>query len=389
MAIPLNYNLRSARARWASSLVAVVGIAGTVGVFIAMLALARGFRATMTGSGQPQNAIVLRGGADSESTSILGVDDVRVIESAPQVAHEHGQPLVTPEVVVIASVPLRDTGTDANVQVRGVSARVLGVRSNVTIVEGRFPNPGVAEAIVGLGARRAYAGLDLGSTVRLGAGQWTIVGVMDGHGSAFDSEVWADTAVLNGFYQRPPTVYQSATVRLSSADEFEAFKQALAADPRLTLKAIRERDYYAKQSELLTTLISVVGTMIAIVMGLGAILGALNTMYSAVAERAREIAVLRALGFGGSSIVLSFLVEALLIALAGGVLGCLAALPVNGITTGTINWQTFAHLAFAFRITPDLLAAGLVFALVMGVLGGLPPAIRAARANVSQAMRAL
>jgi putative ABC transport system permease protein len=360
-----------------------------VSVFIAMLALGRGFQATMTSSGQPQNAIVMRGGTDAESSSIMDLDDVRVIENAPQVARQDGQPLVSPEVVVMATVPLRETGTDANVQVRGVSPRALGVHDNVKIVAGRFLVPGVAEAVVGQGARRAYAGLDLGATVRLGAGQWTIVGVMDSHGTAFDSEVWADAGVLNGFYQRPPTVYSSTTVRLRSADDFEAFDKALGSDPRLTLKATRERDYYEKQSELLTLLIRVMGTLIAVVMGLGAVLGALNTMYSAVAERSREIAVLRAIGFGGGSIVLSFLLEALLIALAGGVLGCLAALPVNGITTGTINWQTFSHLAFAFRITPDLLVAGLVFALVMGVLGGLPPAIRAARANVSQAMRAL
>lgn len=389
MAIPLVYNLRSARERWTSSVVAVIGIAGTVSVFIAMLALARGFQATMSSSGQPENAIVMRGGADSESTSILTPDEVRVIEDAPQVARQDGRALVSPEVVVVASVPLRETGTDANVQVRGVSARALGVHDNVKIVEGRFLRSGLAEAVIGTGARRAYAGLDLGASVRLGAGEWTIVGVMDSHGSAFDSEVWADAGVLNGFYQRPPAVYQSATARLRSAGELAAFDQALSTDPRLTLKATRERDYYEKQSELLTVLIRVLGSIIAVVMGLGAVLGALNTMYSAVAERSREIAVLRAIGFGAGSIVLSFVVEALLIALTGGVIGCLAALPVNGITTGTINWQTFSHLAFAFRITPDLLAAGLAFALVMGLLGGLPPAIRAARANVAQAMRAL
>ncbi|MCG6919916.1 MAG: ABC transporter permease [Acidobacteriota bacterium] len=389
MAIPFSYNVRSARERWSSSLVAVLGIAGTVGVFVAMLALARGFQATLVSSGLPENAIVQRGGAESEMTSIMTVDDLRVVEDTPQVARDGTVPLVSPEVVVIAAIPLRETGTDANVQVRGVTPRVQKVRDNVTLVEGRFIRPGVAEAVIGKGARDAYAGLDLGATVELGAGTWDIVGVFDGHGTAFDSEVWADASVLNGNYDRPPNIYQSITARLRSPDDFEAFEATLAGDPRVNVQALREADYYEGQSQLVTTLIRVLGTLVALVMALGAVFGALNTMYSAVAERAREIAVLRAIGFGGGAIVLSFVVESLLIALVGGVVGCLAVLPVNGITTGTMNWQTFSHLAFAFRITPDLLMAGMVFALFMGLLGGLPPAIRAARANVAHTLRAL
>jgi putative ABC transport system permease protein len=256
-------------------------------------------------------------------------------------------------------------------------------------VEGRFLRPGLAEAVVGRGARDAYAGLDLGATVRIGAGTWAVVGVFDGKGTAFDSEVWADASVLDGFYQRPTNVYQSATVRLRSAADLDAFQATLEADPRLNVQVQREKEYYAKQSVIVTTLITVVGMLIAAIMGLGAVFGALNTMYSAVAERAREIAVLRAIGFGAGSVVASFFVEGLVIAALGGLLGCLAVLPVNGLTTGTINWQTFSHLAFAFRITPDLLARGMAFALVMGALGALPPAIRAARANVSKALRAL
>jgi putative ABC transport system permease protein len=389
MAIPVDYNLRSARERWTSSVVAVLGIAGSVGVFVAMLALARGFKATLTSSGQPGNVIVQRGGADTEMTSSVTLDELRVVEEAPQIARDATGPMMSAEVVVIAALPLRDTGTDANVQIRGVSPRVLGVRDNVKLVEGRFVSPGLAEAVVGKGARNAYAGLDLGSEVRIGAGNWTIVGVFDGKGTAFDSEVWADANVLNGFFQRPTNIFQSATVRLKSPEDFAAFEATLKGDPRLNLQAKRERDYYEAQSQVVTTLITAVGMLIAVIMGLGAIFGALNTMYSAVSERAREIAVLRAIGFGGGSIVLSFFVEALIIALVGGVLGCLAVLPVNGLTTGTINWQTFSHLAFAFRITPGLLAAGMLFALLMGALGGLPPAIRAARANVAHALRAL
>jgi putative ABC transport system permease protein len=389
MAIPVAYNLRSARERWSSSVVAVLGIAGTVGVFVAMLALARGFQATVTSSGLPQNAIVQRSGADTEMTSILQIEDVRIVEDAPQVARDDSGPLVSPEVVVIAALPMRGSDAEANVQIRGVSRRVLSVRDNVKLIEGRFLTPGLPEAVVGKGARDAYAGLDLGSTVRIGAGTWTIVGVFDGKGTAFDSEVWADAAILNGFYQRPPSVFQTVTVRLRSPEDFPAFEATLKGDPRLNVQALREPDYYAKQSQMITTLITAVGTLIAVVMGLGAVFGALNTMYSAVSERSREIAVLRAIGFGGGAIVLSFFVESLIIAFVGGLVGCVAVLPVNGLTTGTMNWQTFSHLAFAFRITPDLLTTGMIFALIMGALGGLPPAIRAARANVAHTLRAL
>jgi putative ABC transport system permease protein len=389
MGIPVVYNVRSARERWMSSVVAVVGIAGTVGVFVAMLALARGFQATLVSSGLPQNAIVQRAGSTTEMGGFVTLDEVRVIEDAPQVARDGDTVLVSPEVVVIAAIPLRESGTDANVQVRGVSPRVLQVRDNVKIVEGRFIRPGVAEAVIGKGARNAYAGLEVGATVELGAGTWEIVGMFDSGGSAFDSEVWAEATILNGNYDRPPNASQSVTVRLTSIDDFDAFKATLEGDPRTTVEAQREQDYYASQSQIITTLITVLGSLVAIVMALGAVFGALNTMYSAVSDRSREIAVLRAIGFGGGAVVVSFVVESLIIALVGGVVGCLAILPVNGLTTGTINWQTFSHLAFAFRITPGLLTAGMVFALFMGLLGGLPPAIRAARANVAHTLRAL
>jgi len=273
--------------------------------------------------------------------------------------------------------------------VRGVTPRVLEVRDNVKIVEGRFIRPGVAEAVIGRGARDAYAGLEVGETVALGAGTWTIVGMFDSRGSAFDSEVWADASVLNGNYDRPANLYQSVTARLASIDDFDAFKATVESNPRTTVEAQREQEYYASKSQIVTTLITVLGSLIAAVMGLGAVFGALNTMYSAVSERSREIAVLRAIGFGGGAIVLSFFVEALIIAFVGGLLGCVAVLPVNGLTTGTINWQTFSHLAFAFRVTPDLLVMGMAFALVMGAVGGLPPAVRAARANVAHTLRAL
>jgi putative ABC transport system permease protein len=389
MAIPLIYNLRSLRARWTSTIVAVLGIAGTVGVFIAMLSLARGFEATLVASGSPRNAMVLRAGATSEMVSMIALDHVRVIEDAPGVARESGGALVSPEVVVVAQFPLKSTGTDANVQVRGVSPKALLVRESMKIVAGRFFEPGLTELVVGRNVASGYVGFELGKTVRFGGGTWTVVGVFDAGGSAFDSELWCDANVLNQVYQRPQNLFQSVTVRLAAPDALGRFKDALTADPRVTVQVEREIDYYAKQSQALTTLITVLGTIVALVMGIGAVFAALNTMYSAVAERSREIATMRALGFSSGSVVMSFVVEALCIAGVGGTLGCAAVLPLNGLMTGTINWQTFSHLVFAFRVTPLLLAAGLVFALLMGLVGGVPPAIRAARQRIAVALREL
>ncbi len=389
MAIPLIYNVRSLRARWTSTVVAVLGIAGTVGVFVAMLSLARGFEATLTASGSARNAIVRRAGATSEMDSSVMLEQVRVVEDAPGVERGSAGPLVSPEVVVIAAFPLKGRGTEGNAQVRGVSLKALAVRPTVRIIAGRPFEPGSTELLVGRNVAASYVGLELGQTVRFGGGTWTVVGVFDSGGTAYDSELWCDYTVLRQVYQRPPNMFQSATARLTSPDALAAFKDTLTADPRVTVQIDREIDYYAKQSRQLTTLITVLGTIVAVVMGIGAVFGALNTMYSAVAERAREIATLRAVGFGSGSIVTSFLLEALAIALVGGVLGGLAVLPLNGLTTGTINWQTFSHLAFAFHVTPALLAWGLGFALLMGLVGGVPPAVRAARAQIATALREL
>lgn len=389
MAIPLIYNVRSVRQRWVSAVVAVAGIAGTVAVFVATLALASGFRATLIASGSPENAIVRRAGASSEMESILSLEQVRVIETAPGVRHDARGPLVSAEVVVVAAFPLAATGTDANVQVRGVSPRAFAVRPSVRLVDGREFEPGLAELVVGSNAARAYAGFEVGREVRFGGGDWTVVGLFDAGGSAFDSELWCDANVLNQVFQRPQNVFQSMTVRLGDTGALQEFEDAAVSDPRLTVQVDREVEYYEKQSRLLTQLITVLGTLIAVVMGIGAVFAALNTMYSAVAQRAREIATMRALGFGGSAVVASFLVESSLIALVGGVLGCLAVLPLNGLTTGTMNWQTFSHLSFAFRVSPPLLLGGVTFSLLMGVVGGLPPALRAARLPVATALREL
>jgi len=389
MAIPIVYNFRSVRARWTSAIVAVLGIAGTVGVFIAMLSLARGFKATLVSSGTEDNAIIMRAGATSELTGGVDLNSVKIIQDAPGIARGADGPLVTPEIVIVAPIPLISTGTDANVQVRGVSKNVLEIRRQIRIVQGRMFTPGLAEVVVGKNANISYSGLTIGNTISLGSVRWKVVGVFDAGGSSFDSEVWADAHMLGPAYNRGENFFQSVTVHLASPNSLQQLRDALTTDPRLTVDATREIDYYSKQSNRLTALITTLGGVVATVMAVGAVFGALNTMYSAVSERGREIATMRALGFGGPSVVLSFLIEALLIAFVGGLVGCGAVLPLNGYTTGAMNLQTFSHVAFAFMITPELMVRGIFFALVMGVVGGLLPAIRAAVIPVASALRSL
>jgi len=387
--VPISYNFRSIKERWTSTIVAVLGIAGTVGVFVAMLSLARGFKATLVASGSPGNALIMRAGSSSEMMGGITLDSVRVAQDGPGVAHDANGPLVTQEVVGVVPFPLISTGTDANVQVRGVSPNVLTIRNFAKIVEGRMFQPGLAELVVGKNASRTYAGLTVGNSVNFGGGRWQVVGVFDAGGSSFDSEVWCDAHILSQVLKRPDNIFQSATIHLTSPAAFQQFKDAVTADPRMNVDVWREIDYYAKQSTTMTRLITVLGGFVAAIMAIGAIFGALNTMYSAVAERGREIATMRALGFSTWNVILSFLFEALLISFAAGLIGCLAVLPLNGLTTNTMNWQTFSNLAFAFKITFDLLLMGVLFALVMGVLGGLLPAIRAAIRPVAVALREL
>ena len=389
MAIPLIYNFRSVKARWTSAIVAVVGIAGTVGVFVAMLSLARGFKATLVSSGSEDNAIIMRAGATSEMTGGVTVDTVKIIQDKPGIARSADGPLTTPEVVLVAPIPLISTGTDANVEVRGVSKNVLEIRRNIRMVQGRMFTPGLYEVVVGKNASASYAGLTLGNTISLGSVHWKIVGIFDAGGSSFDSDIWGDAHLIGPAYNRPDTFFQSVTVHLTSPAAFQQLKDAATADPRLNVDVTREIDYYARQSRRLTTLITVLGGIVAAIMAIGAVFGALNTMYSAVAERGREIATMRALGFGGPSVIFSFVIEALLIAFVGGLIGCLAVFPLNGLTTGAMNLQTFSHVAFAFKITPELLGRGVIFALVMGLIGGFLPAVRAARLPVATALREL
>jgi putative ABC transport system permease protein len=387
--VPISYNFRSIKERWTSTIVAVLGIAGTVGVFVAMLSLARGFKATLVASGSPGNALIMRAGSSSEMMGGITLDSVRVAQDAPGVARDANGPLVTQEVVGVVPFPLVSTGTDANVQIRGVSPNVLTIRNFAKIVQGRMFQPGLAELVVGKNASRTYSGLTVGSTVNFGGGRWKVVGVFDAGGSSFDSEVWCDAHILSQVLKRPDNIFQSATIHLTSPASFQQFKDAVVSDPRMNVDVWREVDYYAKQSTTMTRLITVLGGFVAAIMAVGAVFGALNTMYSAVAERGREIATMRALGFSTWNVILSFLFEALLISFTAGLIGCLAVLPLNGLTTNTMNWQTFSNLAFAFKITFDLLVMGVLFALVMGVLGGLLPAIRAAISPVAVALREL
>ncbi len=389
MAIPLVYSIRSLRERATSAGVAVLGIAGAVTVFVAMLAMVRGFTSTLVASGSDANAIVMRAGATSEIYSSLRLEQVQIIQDAPGVARDGDGPVASAEIVDLATFSLRKSGADANIQVRGVSPKALRVHDNVRIAAGRFLRPGLADLVVGRNAAKNYAGLDLGNTVRFGGGTWTVVGVLDSGGSAFDSELWCDAAVLNQVYKRPENAFESVTVRLGSPGDLQRLKDALTSDPRLTVQVERERDYYEKTSRALAALLRMLGVLVASVMGTGAVLAALNTMYSAVAERSREVATLRALGFGAASVVACFVLEALILAACGGLLGCAAALPINGYTTEVMNWDTVSHVAFAFRVTPDLLLGGLAFAFAMGLLGGLSPAIRAARRPVAAALREL
>lgn len=387
--IPVVYNLESLRERWTGSLVAVLGIAGTVAIFVATLSLAHGFRATLVASGLEENAVVRRAGATAEMDSAVTLAQTRVVEDHPLVErNEHG-PMVSPEVVTLAVFPARSDGNDSNVQVRGVGPRVLDVRKGVKVASGRFVNLGSNEAVVGKNAANAYQGLEVGATIKLGGRDWLVVGVFDAGGSALDSEIWCDATLLSQAFQRPVGIFQSVTARLIDKTRLEAFAATINSDPRMTSQVERETTYYEKSSQQLTLLILGIGVPVVVIMALGSVFGALNTMYTAVAERGREIATLRAIGFGSGNVITSFTLEALLISAVGGILGCIIVLPVNGLTTGTMNFQTFSHMSFAFRITPELLALGFAFALAMGLLGGLPPAVRAARMPVGAALRDL
>ena len=385
----IGLGVRSLPQRAGPSIVAIVGITGVVVTFVAVLSIAEGFNAAMANAGSPDTAIVMRGGSNAELNSALGLESTRLIADAPGVRRGDRGPQASAELFVIVNVPKKSTGTDANVPLRGIQSAAFEVRREVQIVEGRRFTSGTNEIIVGRAASNQFAGLELGQTTRWGENTWTVVGIFDADGTISESEIWCDAAVLQPAYRRGST-FQSVMARLESPDAFQSFKDALTADPRLDVQVERETDYYRSQSSQVRGIITGIGSVIALLMGVGAVFGAVNTMYNAVATRTREIATLRALGFSGSSVVVSVLVESALLAGVGGALGgAVAYAAFHGYQTATMNWQTFSQVAFSFTVTPALLTQGATYALVMGLLGGLFPAIRAARLPIVTALRDL
>ncbi|MBP8260146.1 MAG: ABC transporter permease [Verrucomicrobia bacterium] len=383
------FSLRTIPQRRGSSVAAVFGIAGVVAVLVGTLSIAQGFRQAMTAAVAPENVVVLRAGVDSEMLSILGPEEVRVVEDTAGLARDARGALASAELYVVIDLPKRSSGTDANVPLRGVGPAAYGVRPEVQITAGRRFEPGRNEIIAGRGAAAEFAGLDLGARLKVGRNEWTVVGIFSAGGGLAESEIWTDAVVLQDAYQRDQS-YQAVYARLDSAGQFDAFKDALTSDPRLNVRVVRQADYYAEQAEAVDRLVTVLGTLVATLMGMGALFGALNTMYTSVSARRREIATLRALGFGGGPVVASVLLESLLLALVGGAIGAgLACGLLDGYRASTLNWQSFSQVAFAFAVTPRLLLEGILYATAIGLIGGAFPAIRAARLPVAVALRDL
>ncbi|MEM7584618.1 MAG: ABC transporter permease [Acidobacteriota bacterium] len=381
------FNLSNIRARLGWSASTIIGIAGVVMVCVGILSIASGFRSTLASTGDAESIIVMRSGSGTEMMSGLGMDSTKIIGDAPGVGRGEAGALASSELFVIVDVPKKSSGTDANVPLRGVSPAAYEVRGDFEILEGRTFEPGRKEIIVGEAAAGEFAGLDVGAQLRWGENDWTVVGIFSTGGTAEDTEIWCDAKVLQPAYRRGNS-FQSVHVRLASGDQFDTFKDALTTDPRLNVKVISKADYWADQASATAGFIQVFGMVIGGLMGFGAIFGALNTMYTAVSTRTKEIATLRALGFGSGPVVISVLVEAVLLALVGGIVGCaLAYLFFNDFRAATLNFQTFSQIAFAFAVTPPLLIGGIVYSLVMGFVGGFFPAIRAAYLPVATALR--
>ncbi|HEY5807039.1 MAG TPA: ABC transporter permease [Povalibacter sp.] len=380
-------NLSNIRERFTSSVVALVGIAGVVMVLIGVLSIGEGFRAVLDQSGAADVAIVLRGGATDEMGSGLSQEQTRLIADSKDIKRDADGAIASPELYVVVDVPLRATGTAANVPLRGVSANATKLRQDFRITQGRMFTPGTFEVIVGHGAVKQFAGLEVGSKLRWGTTEWTVTGTFADRGSVAESEIWTDATVLQGAYNRGSS-YQSARVKLTSAGALQSFKDSLTTDPRLNVKVFSEKEFYEEQSRILTNLVKYVGTSIAVLMGLGAVFAALNTMYSAVSARTREIATLRALGFGSLPVTVSVLAEALLLGLIGGIVGAVISyFAFNGMRASTMNFATFSQITFAFTVTPQLLVQALIYALILGFVGGLLPSLRAAKLPITTGLR--
>jgi len=383
------FGLLSLPERKASAAAAMFGVAGVVGVLVGVLSIAAGFRKALDSSGSPDSVIVLRSGADTEMVSGLSLEQTRVIQQAPGLARGPQGPLASSELFVIINLPKKSTGTDANVPMRGVEPAAFDVRSRFKLEEGVTFGWGKNEVLVGIGAARQFSGLEVGKRLKIGKLEWPITGIFSAGGGTAESEIWTDARVLQAAYNRGET-FQSVCARLESAEAFQKFKDGLTTDPRLNVKVFRETDYYAEQSVGMTKLINTLGFLVASLMAVGAVFGALNTMYSSIAARTREIATLRALGFGSGAVVTSVMLESLMLALVGGIIGgAVAYMAFNGFQTTTMNWQSFSQVAFAFRVTLPLLFQGIVWALVIGFFGGIFPAIRAACLPVAAALREL
>ncbi|MDR6841244.1 ABC transporter permease [Pseudoxanthomonas sacheonensis] len=372
--------------RWGASSVIIVGIAGVVGVLVAMLAMGEGFDATLKQTGSDDTAIILRGGSQAETNSVITRDQVPLIGNLAGIRKDTaGKPVISPELSQVVNLPTASSGEDANAQFRGVSEEAWTIRPQIKLIEGRKFNVGVRELVVGQGAKGQYRGLDVGKQVKLGNQTWTVVGVF-ASGDAHDSELWTDIETLSSAYDR--RAYQSVTVGVNGKAGFTELKSAMDNDPRLKLDVSTTRDYYSKQSAGLTKLIKVLGTVIGTIMAIGAVFGALNTMYAAVAGRAREIATMRAIGFRGTPVVMAVMLETMLLALLGGLLGGFIAWAIfNGYSVATLG-ANFSQVVFQFKVSPELLWSGLKWALGIGLVGGLFPALRAARLPVTAALRA-
>ncbi|MGI9223563.1 MAG: ABC transporter permease [Woeseiaceae bacterium] len=382
-------NLKNLPQRASSSIVAIIGVAAVVLVFAAVLSMARGFERTMVSTGAEDTAIIMRSGSTSEMSSGLSNDQTLIIANAPGVLKDGDTPVISAELYVIADVKMKSNNVDANVPFRGVQASAFDVRKDVRIYEGRMFETGKNEILVGRGAQSEFQGLDVGSTIRFGQTDWAIVGAFEAGGGVAESELWTDVRVLQGAYRRGNS-FQTVRVKLESPGSLEVLEANLKDDPRIDPDVMTEREFYSTQAEQLTQFIKLVGYPLTILMSVGAIFGALNSMYSSVSVRGKEIATLRALGFGPTSVVFSTIVESMLLALIGGLIGgVLAFLVFNGFRVSTLNGASFSQVVFDFAVTPDLLAQGLRVALIIGIVGGFFPAIRAARMPVAQALREL
>jgi ABC-type lipoprotein release transport system permease subunit len=388
-AMPIIYNVRNLAVRKASTLFTALGIALVVFIFTSMLAFVQGLRGALVNTGHPENVLVLRGGATGEIQSYIPREDVALLRGLPEVARDSGgQPLLTADLLVVINHPKRGSSDPTNVSVRGVLPQGFTLRPEVQVVQGRAFRPGVAEVIVGRSLSRRIQDTSLGDRIRFGGQEWEVVGIFEAGGTAYESEIWGDAELFLPAFDRPG--YQSATFRLADPGRYEELKRHLEEEPQLEVQVKRESEFYAGQSKSLVELLRTLAIFIGAIMSVGAVFGAVNTMYAAVAARTREIGTLIAIGFTPGAVLRSFVIESLLIAGLGGVIGAvLAFLVANGRSTGTTNWDNFSEITFRLAVTPDVALAGILFALLMGLIGGYLPARRAARLKVAEAVRAV